>query len=92
MQPLIRLSSQAPAETLTSSAVTLTVTRAPAITAQPAAVTACEGTTASFTVTATGAGLSYQWRKNGINIAGEVNPTLLLSGHHPLQRGQIMTW
>ncbi len=65
---------------LTSNAATLTVNRAPAITVQPAPVSACEGTTADFSVTATGAGLSYQWRKNGINIAGAVSPTLSLPG------------
>ncbi len=65
---------------LTSNAATLTVNRAPAITVQPAAVSACEGTTANFSVTATGAGLSYQWRKNGINIAGAVSQTLSLPG------------
>ena len=65
---------------LTSNAATLTVNRAPAITAQPAAITSCEGTTANFSVTATGAGLSYQWRKNGINIAGAVSQTLSLPG------------
>ena len=47
-------------KTLTSSAVTLTIT--PKITAQPKSATAAAGTTAKFTVTATGAGLKYQWQ------------------------------
>src|ERR1051326_3702959 len=54
---------------VTSSRVALTVNTAPAITVQPTASTVCAGSTASFTVTATGAGLTYQWRKNGAPIA-----------------------
>ncbi len=68
---------------LTSVAATLTVTRAPAITVQPSAITACEGTSADFSVTATGAGLTYQWRKNGINMAGATNPSLSLPAVTP---------
>jgi len=58
----------------TSSVVTLTVNAAPAITTQPAAVTVCAGANATFTVVATGAGLTYQWQENTgsgfVNIAG----------------------
>ena len=44
---------------------------APAITGQPANATVAVGTSATFTVTATGtAPLAYQWRKNGANITG----------------------
>src|SRR6185369_5002678 len=53
----------------TSTRVALTVNTATAITAQPTAQTVCAGTTASFSVTATGAALTYQWRKNGVNIS-----------------------
>jgi hypothetical protein len=43
----------------------------PAITTQPADITVKVGKTAKFTVTATGtAPLKYQWRKNGVEIAG----------------------
>src|SRR5207237_418861 len=54
---------------VTSSAATLTVNTAPAITGQPTAQTVCAGSTASFTVTATGTALTYQWRKNGVAIS-----------------------
>ena len=47
-------------KTITSSAVTLTIN--PKITAQPKSVSAAVGATAKFTVTATGAGLKYQWQ------------------------------
>ena len=64
--------------TVTSSNATLTVTAAvpPAITVQPAALTITAGQTATFSVTATGTGtLSYQWKKNGINITGGTGAT-----------------
>ena len=43
----------------------------PVISTQPAALTVDAGTPATFSVVASGAGmLSYQWRRNGVNIAG----------------------
>ena len=43
----------------------------PVITVDPLGQTVTEGrTTATFTVTAVGGGLGYQWQKNGVNIAG----------------------
>jgi len=43
----------------------------PWITTQPADTTVAVGRTAKFRVAATGsAPLSYQWRKNGLNITG----------------------
>ncbi len=57
--------------TVTSNVAVLTVNVAPSITTNPVAATRCVGTSVTFSVTATGtAPLSYQWRKNGINIAG----------------------
>jgi len=62
------------AGTVTSAAATLTVNPAPVaptITTAPANQTVTAGQTASFTVVAAGtAPLSYQWQKNGANIAG----------------------
>ena len=63
---------------VTSSAAILTVNpeptptpAPPAITKQPTNKTAIEGATVKFSVTATGSGpLSYQWRKNGADLAG----------------------
>ena len=59
---------------LISSAVVLTVNTAPGITSQPAAATVCAGVNATFTVTATGTGVTYQWQENTgsgfVNIAG----------------------
>ena len=47
------------------------VSRAPSITKQPVNKTVAVGQTATFRVIARGnAPLSYQWRKNGVDIAG----------------------
>lgn len=54
----------------TSNSVTLAVNISPAITTQPVAQTICPGAIANFSVTATGSGLTYQWKKNGVNITG----------------------
>jgi hypothetical protein len=43
---------------------------APSITAQPQAASVLTDAPATFTVTATGAGLSYQWLRNGAPIPG----------------------
>src|ERR1019366_317546 len=55
---------------VTSAVATLTVIVPPAITGQPQSRTNIAGTTAAFSVTATGtAPLSYQWLKNGVSLA-----------------------
>lgn len=46
------------------------VVSAPTITAQPVNATANEGGAVTFTVVASGEGLSYQWHRNGAAIAG----------------------
>ena len=40
----------------------------PAITTQPTAQTICAGSSVSFSVAATGTGLSYQWKKGATNV------------------------
>jgi autotransporter-associated beta strand protein len=47
----------------------VTVLAAPSISTQPTPQTAPLGGTASFTVVASGAGLSYQWRRDGTNLS-----------------------
>ena len=42
----------------------------PVLTSQPASTTVLTDDAATFTVAATGANLSYQWQKNGADIAG----------------------
>lgn len=59
---------------VTSNNAMLTVNPAPiapSITSQPASVAVTAGATATFNVTASGtAALTYQWRKNSVNISG----------------------
>ena len=56
---------------ITSSAATLTVLVAPAITTQPVSVSVVQGNTATFTTAASGtAPLVFQWLKNGTPISG----------------------
>lgn len=47
----------------------------PIITQQPVSITRHPGETASFSVVATGTGLSYRWQRNGTNIAGATSAT-----------------
>lgn len=61
--------------TVTSNPATLTVEESPVITAQPANSKVCSGTTASFSVTATGTSITYIWRKNGVPIQGATAST-----------------
>ena len=66
--------------TVTSSKATLAVA-AVSISTQPLAQTVDFGQTASFSVTATGAGtLSYQWKKNNTNISGATSNTYTTPG------------
>src|SRR5262249_50698768 len=56
--------------TLVSHAARLVVHIAPAISSQPAGASLCRGMPYSFTVKATGDGLVYQWRHDGVVIPG----------------------
>ena len=51
----------------------------PIITTGPATITCAVGYTATFSVTATGALLTYQWQKNGVSIAGATASILALT-------------
>ncbi|MCB9046985.1 MAG: T9SS type A sorting domain-containing protein [Chitinophagales bacterium] len=76
--------------TTTSSAGTLTILSQPAITGNPSSVTVCTGGNTSFTASATGDGLVYQWEQfngvswsnitNGGMYAGANTGTLTLTG------------
>lgn len=59
---------------------TVTVTAsAPAISTQPVSQSACAGDNINFSVTASGSGLGYQWRKGGVNINGATDDTYTLN-------------
>jgi Fungalysin metallopeptidase (M36)/Ig-like domain CHU_C associated/Immune inhibitor A peptidase M6/Secretion system C-terminal sorting domain/Fungalysin/Thermolysin Propeptide Motif len=67
------------------AAITVNVSAAPAITAQPQDITSCT-TVATFNVTATGTNVTYQWQisTDGGTIytalAGEISSTLVING------------
>lgn len=62
---------------VTSATATLSVKAvAPVITTQPAAITVNQGSTATFTVAATGTGpLGYQWLRSGTPVATTTTPS-----------------
>jgi hypothetical protein len=64
----------------TSDAITLTPGAGNvSITTQPQSQTKCVGQPATFTVATSGAAATYQWKKNGVNIAGQTSVTLNLA-------------
>ena len=76
------------AGSVTSSTATLTVGVAPTITTQPSSQTVLSGTTATFTVAATGTpSPTYQWQKNGANISGATSTSYVISGAQPSDDG-----
>ena len=64
------------AGSITTDPVALTVNlNAPSITVQPVGQSVTEGETATFSVTATGSELSYQWQRDSVDIAGATSPS-----------------
>jgi hypothetical protein len=65
--------------------VSLVVNSLPAISTEPFDAVSCMGTSAVFSIVATGTGLSYQWKKgatslvNGTNINGATSPVLTIN-------------
>ena len=82
----VAVSGASPCTPVTSGNAVLNVNQDIAISSQPVAAVVCEGNNTSFSVAATGTGLSYQWRKGGIpisdggNISGTTMNTLILTG------------
>ncbi|WP_216746170.1 LamG-like jellyroll fold domain-containing protein [Paucihalobacter ruber] len=74
-------------DVLVSNTVTLNVNQLVTITNQPDDLDLCEGSTATFTVAASGSIAQYQWRKNGVNISGANSATLSLSNISPADIG-----
>jgi len=73
---------------ITSAVATLTVLVPPTITSDPSDVTVLDGEPATFQVSATGtAPLSYQWRKDGINIPGANGSSYTIAMAHPSDEG-----
>jgi hypothetical protein len=59
----------------------------PLIISQPASLTVTQGSTATFSVIATGSSLAYQWRFNGTAISGATGSALILSNAIPAMAG-----
>jgi sugar lactone lactonase YvrE len=73
---------------VTSSVATLVVLSPPMIEQQPTNQTVAVGSSASFTVTASGVPpVGYQWNFDGTNITGATNTSLVLSNVQPSQQG-----
>jgi len=79
--------------TVTSNIGILTVNELVSITAQPSPITRCVGESASFSVTAVGTIVSYQWKFNGVDIvdgagvSGSKTSTLVISSVLALNAG-----
>jgi alpha-tubulin suppressor-like RCC1 family protein len=67
-----------PGGVVASQSVTLTVTSNPSITLQPVSQTVVAGDPVFFGVSAKGGNLQFQWRRNGIDIAGATSSVLQL--------------
>ncbi|WP_333820871.1 hypothetical protein, partial [Ohtaekwangia sp.] len=64
---------------VTSNIALLTVNEKPSIATNPSPQIVCAGSSATFTVTASGTGLTYQWRKSGVNIAGATSSSYTIA-------------
>jgi hypothetical protein len=65
--------------------------QAAAIVTQPAPQTVASGAAATFTVGASGASLTYQWRRDGKDIAGATAASYTLNGVQPEDDGAVFT-
>ncbi len=66
---------------LTTASAAVVAGSPPAITVQPADLAVTPGSTAGFAVAAiSNVAISYQWRKNGVNISGQTASGLVLLG------------
>jgi formylglycine-generating enzyme required for sulfatase activity len=68
-----------PVGSVTSSLANLTVLVPPAISSNPSDQNVNAGATAFFSVTASGPGLTYQWRRNGVDLSKQTGPLLMVS-------------
>ncbi len=66
--------------TVYSDVVAVTLAEGVTITQQPSGWDACAGDDVLLFVVASGPGLSYQWRKDGVDLPGETGPSLAING------------
>lgn len=70
-----------------SAVLTPTNNYPPMILQTPASITTTQGMNAVFSVVATGSLLNYQWRREGVAIAGATGSALALTNIQPAQAG-----
>lgn len=75
----------------TSNEATLTVKPPPTITVQPVAQTVNAGASVSFSVTATGEQLQYQWLRDELPIAGATSATFSITAAAAADDGVLFT-
>lgn len=71
--------------------VVYTGSQVPTIAAHPQPVTASVGGNAVFSVVANGPSLSYQWKKNGINVPGATHDTISLVNVQLADNGAVFS-
>lgn len=74
-----RLTAANAAGGATTATVALAVTAPVIITQQPVSATAALGGSATFSVTSPQSALTFQWRRNGVNLPGKTTPGLTLN-------------
>src|SRR5690606_4229406 len=73
---------------VSSSVATLSIVVPPAISTHPQPQIVAAGATATFSVTVSGtAPFQYQWQKNGLDLPGMNNATLVISGAETSDEG-----
>lgn len=65
----------------TSNSATLTILPVATISSQPQSTAACIGNQVVFSVAANGSNLTYQWRKNGVDINGATASTFTINAY-----------
>jgi hypothetical protein len=61
----------------------------PAITSHPSSLTVNSGQSATFSVTASGRNVTYQWMNNGLPVSGATSPVYTINSAQPNNGGQI---
>lgn len=74
-------------ETVTSAPASLAVNAGTTITSNPSDVSGCAGKQVTLSVVATGANLTYQWKKNGANINGATRATYTIDAINQTDAG-----
>ena len=74
-------------ETVTSMPASLAINANTIITGNPSDVSGCAGKEVVLSVVATGANLTYQWKKNGNNITGATRTTYTISSMNQTDAG-----